>query len=43
MPTRDALREAYGLSMGEFIDGWREYVRENYTGKRTKPRDWFVR
>ncbi|MBI4881074.1 MAG: hypothetical protein HY812_15665 [Planctomycetes bacterium] len=30
---RDCLQQAYGLTVGQFVEGWREYVREEYTLK----------
>ncbi|MCA9771343.1 MAG: hypothetical protein KC466_02985 [Myxococcales bacterium] len=35
-PTRDALKEAYGLSMGQFIDNWTAFVRSEYSSKPFK-------
>lgn len=29
-PTRDALKQAYGLTVGQFVDGWREFVLTEY-------------
>ncbi|MFH0945379.1 MAG: hypothetical protein V2A76_09300 [Planctomycetota bacterium] len=31
LPTRDCLKQAYGLSVGQFVDGWKEYVKETYS------------
>ena len=36
MPTRDALREVYGLTVGQFIDGWLEFVRSEYSTRNKK-------
>jgi len=31
LPTRDCLKEAYGITMGEFVDGWKQFVLEKYS------------
>ncbi len=31
VPTRDALRDVYGLTVGQFVDGWTEFVRKEYS------------
>lgn len=33
MPVRDILRDVYGLSVGQFVDGWTEYVKKEYSLK----------
>ncbi len=33
LPTRDALKQAYDLSIGEFVEGWEEFVRTEYSLK----------
>ena len=35
LKTRDALKQAYGLTMGQLQDGWKEFVMAEY---RVKPR-----
>lgn len=40
LPERDALREAYDITMGQFVDGWIEFVRTEYSMKPRKgPRE----
>lgn len=36
LPTRDALKKAYGLSIGQFVDGWKAFVLEEYSTKSVK-------
>lgn len=31
LPTRDCLEQAYGLTIGQFIDNWTAFVRKEYT------------
>ncbi len=31
LETRDALKEAYGITMGQFMDGWADFVRREYS------------
>lgn len=30
-PARDCLRDAYGMTVGQFVDGWLKFVREEYS------------
>lgn len=34
--AQDALKRAYGLSMGQFLDGWTEFVKTVYSPKPRK-------
>ncbi|MBI4879110.1 MAG: hypothetical protein HY812_05540 [Planctomycetes bacterium] len=36
LPVRDALQQAYGLTVGQFVDGWEEFVRTEYSIKPVK-------
>ncbi len=36
LPTRDALRQAYDMSVGEFVDGWLEFVNTEYSTRPAK-------
>ncbi|MFH0945378.1 MAG: hypothetical protein V2A76_09295 [Planctomycetota bacterium] len=36
LPTRDAIHKAYGLTIGQFVDGWKEFVLEEYSMKSVK-------
>jgi len=31
LPERDALRQAYGITIGQFVEGWEEFVRTKYS------------
>ncbi len=31
LPTREALQKSYGLTIGQFIDGWLAFVKEQYS------------
>ena len=31
LPTRDALRQAYGVTVGQMVDGWTEFVKKEYS------------
>ena len=42
LPTRDAIQKAYGLSIGQFVDGWKAFVLAEYSttavkGPRVRP------
>lgn len=36
IPTRDALKKAYDLTMGQFIDQWEAFVRSEYSTRPAK-------
>ena len=36
LETRDVLQQAYGLSVGQFVDGWTEFVLKEYSTKARK-------
>lgn len=35
-PTRECLNESYGLTIGQFVDGWTDFVRKNYSTRGKK-------
>lgn len=36
VPTRDALKQAYGMTIGQFLDGWTEFVKTQYSARPRK-------
>ena len=36
LPTRDAIRKTYGLTVGQFVDGWKAFVLDEYSTVSTK-------
>ena len=31
LPTRDCIKQAYGITIGQLVDGWKEFVMETYS------------
>ncbi|MFG0315732.1 MAG: hypothetical protein ACF8XB_00560 [Planctomycetota bacterium JB042] len=36
LEDRDALKQAYGITVGQFVDGWTEFVKTHYSSRPSK-------